>query len=144
MDKEIIYHTHFRRRARLVFAKRALVLFFLFTLSGYLYFRYSSYIALVGCLLFGVSCFFILLSLFRKYPFYITKTHYCLTLNFTLKIPLEQIVGMGVHPMKGETCLLIKDKKDNKIGPLALPWKFIREPQMDVVKSLNQIVGTGK
>ncbi|GAA6210770.1 hypothetical protein NBRC116602_05100 [Hyphomicrobiales bacterium 4NK60-0047b] len=46
--------------------------------------------------------------------------------------------------MKGEPCLLIKDKKENKIVPLALPWKFIREPKMVVVKSLNQIVGTGK
>ena len=95
----------------------------------------------LGAVGFALISLFILFVLMRSAtPLQITQSDVIISSGFRSSFPLAKVQKIGEHPTRKTPSLTFADPEKGHSGEITLPWKFIAEPQEEVLAKLQAAI----
>lgn len=140
MTDHSLYQTTLSAKARRGLILNVIAAFLLALISGGQWFAGGHWIqVLIFCLTLGVGGLVALTLMRSKNPLEVYSDRVVLNSLMQTAIPVEKLIGIGTHPKRGTPSLSYRDDT-GKQNELLIHWRFIREPQEEVITQINQVL----
>jgi len=107
-------------------------------LSGWLWWTGGHWLqAVIFCIMAPLAVLVIVTILRSRHPLQIFEDRIVLSSGLRTNVPLANITGIGTHPKRREPSLTYLDEEQGHRGELAIHWRFIKEPQVDVIRQIE-------
>lgn len=141
MTDQPLYQTNLAPKARRKLLLNSGAMTLLSVLSGFQWFGGGHW--LQGVIFFvsvPVAILVLLVFIRSRHPLEIFQDRIALNGFPRTVVQLSHIKGIGVHPKRGEPSLTFHDEAQGFSGELAVAWRFIREPQDEVLAQVRAAI----
>ncbi len=138
MTDKPLYRTTLSAKARRGLILNAVASSMLALLSLALWLMNGSLLqAFIFCIMGPVAVVVIAILLRSKNPLVIYDDRVVLNSLVRTTVPFANIDGIGTHPKRGSPSLTYRDDDAGHSGEMLIHWRFIREPQDEVIARIN-------
>jgi len=138
MTQTLLYQTTLSAKARRGLILNLVAALLLMILSGVQWFAGGHWIhGLMFCVVVAVSALLLLILRRSKHPLEVYEDRIVLNSLTRTAVPLASIDGVGTHSKRGTSNLTYRDASGQS-GEMLIHWKFIREPQEEVLAQINR------
>jgi len=138
MTETPLYQTTLSAKARRGLILNAAASSLLALLSGAQWFAGGHWLqALIFCIMAPVAVLVIVIFIRSRHPLEVFTDRIVLNSAVRTTVPLTKIDGIGTHPKRGTPSLSYRDQDTGQSGEMLIHWRFIREPQEDVIAQIK-------
>ena len=139
MTQTPLYQTTLSAKARRGLLLNSFAALLLTVLSGFQWYSGGHWLQIViFCIAAPVAVLVIFTLLRAKHPLQIFENRIVLNSALRTEVPLVNVVGIGTDPKRGTPSLTYRDETNGHSGELAILWRFIREPQEEVLAEIRK------
>ncbi len=140
MAQPPLYQTTLSAKARRGLILNVVAAFLLALISGGQWFAGGHWLqAVIFCLTLGVGGLVALTLMRSKHPLEVYSDRVVLNSLTQTAMPVKKLIGIGTHPKRGTPTLSYRDDAGGQ-SEFLIHWRFIREPQEEVIAQINQVL----